>query len=233
MTEAADARRAPELEPDPLVAQLAHLFPPLDRTARRIALATYRLLARQDRATPGEIATAAGVATGTVGEQIEIWPGVFRDGDGAVIGFWGLTGHAMPHRLTLSGGRARYTWCAWDALFIPDLLGTTAQVDSSTPLDGRPVGLQVSPLGARPLDPGQPPLHVSFRLPAAAAWQEDVVTTFCHHVFFLFEDEVARWLADHPGTVALPLDDAFRAGRQKNAHQFGRRAPAADPPSGF
>lgn len=199
--------------------RLASMFPAQDRTASRIALAIYRRLAVSDRATVQDIATVAEVSTEQVARQIEAWPAVYRDEDGAVIGFWGLTGYPMSHRFTV-GGHDRFTWCAWDTLFIPELIGQTAEVRSTTPIAKRPVRLRVSPQGVKPLDGKHPPLYVSFRLPDDDEWEADVIATFCHHVFFLREDETDRWLSANPGGVTLGLDDAFRAGQLKNAHQF-------------
>lgn len=203
-----------------VVTRLAHLFPPQGPQSTRIALAIYRLLARQDRAAPEAIAAAAQVTTADVTARLETWPGVYRDRDGAVIGFWGLTGHRMPHCFTVAG-RERFTWCAWDALFIPELIDETALVHSNTPVDQRKVELRVSPHGAEPLDDGRP-LHVSFRLPRSEDWEAEVVATFCHHVTFLYQDEVDRWMEQNPDGVTLSLADAFRAGKLKNAHQFQR-----------
>lgn len=203
------------------IRQLTQLFPEQDVKATRIALAIYRQLAWKDRATVKDIAAEADVGNDKVAGQLEAWPAVYRDSDGAVIGFWGLTAQPMTHRVTLAG-RDRYTWCAWDALFIPELIGETAKVQSTTPVDNRDVRLRVSPEGATPLDPSVSPIYVSFRVPEADEWEADVIATFCHHVHFLYEEEVKRWQSKNPGNVTLTLDDAFRAGMLKNARQFKR-----------
>lgn len=222
MTQAAvSPSRTEQTDASRIIRRLTELFPAQDPTATRIALAIYRLLARKDRATIEGIAAEASVPGDKVATQLDTWPAVYRDEDGAVIGFWGLTAHPMPHRFTVAG-RERFTWCAWDALFIPELVGETAEVQSTTPVDGRDVRLTVSPKGATPPDPAALPLHVSFLVPEADEWEADVIASFCHHVFFLYEDEVERWLAEHPESVTLQLDDAFRAGQLKNAHQFER-----------
>ena len=222
MTQAAVSHsRAQKRGSSEIIRHLTELFPAQDAAATRIALAIYRQLARKDRATIEDIAAEAAVSGDHVAAQLAAWPAVYRDEDGAVIGFWGLTAYPMTHRFTVAG-RERYTWCAWDALFIPELIGEAADVQSITPVDGHEVRLSVSAQGAIPLDPSASPLHVSFRVPDADEWAADVIATFCHHVFFLYEEEVRRWLAENPGGVTLSLDEAFRAGRLKNAYQFRR-----------
>jgi hypothetical protein len=49
-----------------------------------------------------------------------------------------------PHRLYL-GDIELSAWCAWDTLFLPELLERTAEVHSHSPPDETPVRLRVSP----------------------------------------------------------------------------------------
>lgn len=45
----------------------------------------------------------------------------------------------------------------------------------------------------------------------------------CHFIFFLASRASGdRWVAEHPGTVLLSLDEAFAAGRLQNLHLFGK-----------
>lgn len=141
MTQTALSRsRSQESGPSEIIRRLTELFPAQDGAATRIALALYRQLARKDRVSVECIAAAAGVSGDQVADQLAAWPAVYRDNEGAVIGFWGLTASPMPHRFTVAG-RERFTWCAWDALFIPELIGEPAEVQSITPVDAREVRL--------------------------------------------------------------------------------------------
>src|SRR2546422_6561781 len=53
---------------------------------------------------------------------------VYPDDEGRVLGFGGLAAAPMHHRLEVDG-RTLWTWCAWDSLFIPEILGKRARVD--------------------------------------------------------------------------------------------------------
>ena len=64
-------------------------------------------------------------------------------------------------------------------------------------------------------------LYVSFNLPTDKNWEDNVVSSFCHHVHFLCADEVTPWRERDAGGVVLTLQDAFSAGISKNRHQFG------------
>ena len=49
----------------------------------------------------------------------------------------------------------------------------------------------------------------------------DVTTDFCHFVFFFDSKSVAeQWIAEHPGTFLLSLEDAFLIGKEVNAARY-------------
>jgi hypothetical protein len=51
--------------------------------------------------------------------------------------------------------------------------------------------------------------------------QEDVISNFCHHVFFFSALEAGRhWVAEHPGTFLVTLAVAFELAGRKNASQY-------------
>ena len=119
-------------------------FPKLSRPEQRVALALYRLLAKGHPATVEQIAKASTVSPDAVREMIGEWHGVQRSADGAVTAFWGLTLSKTKHRFRV-GHRELHTWCAWDTLFLPPLLGATAEVESTCPASGARIDLRISP----------------------------------------------------------------------------------------
>ena len=128
-------------------------------------------------------------------------------------------GYASPHQLTIDGQRLS-AWCAWDTLFLPHLLGKTADVESQSPGLARVVELSVTPTGVDRVEPED--AHVSFLIPNAAGMQKDTVTTFCHFVhFFPSRREGEAWAALHPGTFILSVEEAHAIARRKNQAQYG------------
>ena len=69
--------------------------------------------------------------------------GMQSDGTGNIVGA-ALTTQASPHEVRV-GGKDLYAWCALDTLFIPGLLGESADIESVCPVSGGPVRLRVSP----------------------------------------------------------------------------------------
>src|ERR1700687_543963 len=112
-----------------LADSLCAAFPKLDDAQRRLALATYSRLERGMAASPAGIAEDAGIETKKAQRILGDWSGVYSDEVKRVIGFWGLTIVKMKHRFEVDGVQL-YTWCAWDTLFLPELLGKSARVDS-------------------------------------------------------------------------------------------------------
>jgi alkylmercury lyase len=202
-----------------LADQFIQLFPRLDGDSRAVAIQIYRLLAMGEPVEPAQVAGAAGVGVARVEELLAGWPGVFFE-HGRIIGFWGLTIKAMSKHLLKVGGRTLYTWCAWDTLFIPRILGQTAQVETQCPVTEEVIRLTVSPQRVEPeggvmsmLEPPQDML-------------EDIVAKLCHFIFFFRDAQAgAHWTADHPGTLLMSINDGFELGRLKNEGRFGSALP--------
>ena len=193
--------------------------PELDERARRVRLATYRRLAEGDPAPVDEIAGRAGETVELTAHLLESWPGVYRNGGGDVVGFWGLTiTRLVPTHAIEVEGRRLFAWCAWDTLFLPGVLGAEANVESTCPVTGETISLVVQPEGIR--ETSHPRAVVSFLLPSTS-FDADVIQSFCHFVHFFASPQAGdAWTAEHPGTFLLSLEDAFELGRLVNARNF-------------
>jgi alkylmercury lyase len=205
------------------------ILPELDEAGQRLSLALYRLLAAGEAVSTDALARAADIERGRADAMLSALPGVYRDAEGRVIGYWGLTIAKTRHRMIIAGKRL-YAWCAWDTLFLPELLDSAAHVESVCPVTGDRVALRVGPEGveadgARPL--------VSFVAPDPEKVAEDVVRNFCHFVHFFATGQAGRkWLAEHPSTILATLDEAWELGRRRNARHYpGRQfSSGADQP---
>lgn len=198
---------------------LAGAMPALPPDQQELALAIYRQLAAGEPVSAGALAEQLSREEGEIANTLEQWPGVFFTDDGRVVGFWGLALAEMPHRFQV-GGRTLHTWCAWDALFIPELIGQRAEVESRSPVSGEPVHLTVSPQGVEDVTPEATAVSM---LAPTEVFDADVIMSFCHYVhFFTSAEEAAPWLSEHPGTFLLSVNEAFELGRVTNRARFGR-----------
>jgi alkylmercury lyase len=198
-------------------AAILALFPPLPETEQRVALTLYRLLAEGGPVSNEALARASGIGPAETEHMLSGWPGVYRDGDGRIVGYGGLTISETRHRMRI-GRNTRYTWCAWDTLFIPQLLNASAQVESTCPATGERVGLTVRPDGIEPARVAPP---VSLVAPEPDKAEMDIVTHFCCHVHFFATAQAGRqWVSKQPGTFLATLDQAWQLGRRRNAQRY-------------
>lgn len=213
------------LELPELAAELSAASPELGEQEQRLALALYRLLAEGDPVDPGRLAERVGLEEAAVPAIVDRWPGVYRNEAGLVVGFWGLALAEMPHRMRVDGRELR-GWCSWDTLFLPELIGKTAKVESTCPTTRETVSLEVGPEGPRNVSPAG--AVISFMRPDGP-FDADVVRSFCHHVRFFASAEAAdEWTAQHASTFVMSIADGFELGRLVNRANFGA-ALAAEP----
>jgi len=198
---------------------LIQAFPEINSEQQQLSLALYRSLALGKPVAVAHLEDATGLAGEVIDQTLQSWPGVFFDDNKNVIGFWGISNRETSHRLFVNG-QTSYAWCAWDALFIPALLSETVQVSSQCPVTDSKIELVISPTRAKVI--GDKPLFVSFLMPDMDGMKENVTTNFCHFVYFFDSLQVAeQWIAKHPGTFLLSLDDAFSIGNNVNAARYG------------
>ncbi len=212
---------------DALARETLDAMPTLDVTEQRVAVELYRLLAEGEPVSPERLAQRVGVAADRVALMLEGWPGVFFD-DGDVVGFWGLALPEMPHRFEVDGRRL-HVWCAWDSLFIPQILGKPARVASTCATTGAAVSLTVGPERVDAVSP--PGTVLSFLRPDRGV-DTDVIQHFCHSVlFFASEDAGRAWTARRSDTFLLTPEEGFELGRLWVHGNFGAVLPAGRRPA--
>jgi alkylmercury lyase len=209
-----------------LADRLVAAGPRLASGEQALALALLRALGKGAPVSDQALATATGDPESKVREALASWPGVFRDEDGRIVGFMGLSVVEFgEHRIELDG-RTLTAWCAWDTLFLPELLGGAARVRSRCPITGEQISLTVGRDAPSSLHPVGTVL--SFLAPERP-FDADVVRSFCHFVHFLASEQAAtKWTARHPGTFTLSLDQGFRLGQRTNQATFGKALGSMD-----
>lgn len=109
------------------------LMPKLDADERAVALGIYRALAASDKIPVAVLGSRTGLDPSRIEAILSPWPGVYRDEERNIVGFWGLTAQPVSKHALRIDGQLRYAWCAWDCLFLPGLLGQPVQVSSVCP----------------------------------------------------------------------------------------------------
>jgi alkylmercury lyase len=205
--------------------QLEPHLPRFSAEEQRFALALYREVAKGQPVDDAQLGLALGISAAesrAILERDAIKCLVYRDERGRLLGFGGLAAAPMHHRLEVDD-RMLSTWCAWDSLFVPEILGRPARVASPDPESGELVRLVVAPDRIESAEPEG--AVVSFIMPDAQAFgssNANVITKFCHFIFFFSSrSSGGRWIAKHPGTFLCSLEDAFTLAKRHNARNFG------------
>ena len=139
-----------------------------------------------------------------------------RDGAGNVVGTFGLSQKKHPHQFEVDG-HVLSTWCAWDALFLPVLLGKTAHVESPCPATKEKVRLTITPEKVESYEPRS--AAISIVLPnttkSGPESVEEIWGALCQHVHFFKTPEAAtEWFAGkNLDPIMLSVEDGFELGR--------------------
>jgi alkylmercury lyase len=212
--------------------QLAGATPTLDPEQQRIAQHIYHLIAATAQpVTVAQIAESAGVVERRVEESLRSWPLVLWDDQDRVVGFWGIHAEQITptHAIDLDGTRV-YAWCAWDTLFITEILARQTQVASTDPENGMPVTLTVTPGGVTRVEPAT--TVVSLVLPEDGL-TGDAIQRFCHKVHFFTSPESSEaWIGGRPGLFTVTVDEAFELGRVTNGLRMGAVIDQGDEAAG-
>jgi alkylmercury lyase len=215
-------------EIDALAGMFTAAMPRLSASEQRIALTLIRQLALGAPVGVSRLARAAELSEAQITNTLDHLPGVFRDEERRVVGFMGLTVAEIGHHRIHVDGRPLSAWCAWDTLFLPELLGETAYVTSRSPASDTEITLTVTATGPTEVTPRD--AVVSLLLPDGE-FGPDVIQRFCHLVhFFASPQEGEGWVAEHPGTFLLSVDDAYRLGQLTNRAGFGDALASAAQP---
>jgi alkylmercury lyase len=123
----------------------------------------------------------------------------------------------MPHRLTVAG-HTLYAWCAFDTLFLPELFGATAEVESQCPTTDERITLTVT---GTELTNVRPEATVLSYLDTDEPLDQHVINTFWHFIHFFANPAAAdEWTAQRDGAFAIPVADGREIARLVNRGRY-------------
>ena len=200
---------------DELAKVIHRSLPPLDREGEKVSMEIYHLLARGRPVARAQLAESMQRSPAALNKMLDRWWGIDYDEQDRIVGYWGLSIRPTQHRLEVNG-QTLYAWCAWDTLFIPEVLNAGAQIESLSPITAATVRLRLSRECIQDVEPVD--AVMSFVTLESAKIKENVVAHFCHFVYF-FESMATGmdWTSKQPGTFLLSIEDAYALGRKLNA----------------
>jgi alkylmercury lyase len=114
------------------------------------------------------------------------------------------------HRFQI-GGKLLYTWCAFDTVLLPPFLRVDTQVQSTCPVTNQTITFIATYEGSV-LDLFPAGSVMSLIVPANRG--DCMRASFCQQsLLFLSEQAAATFLADHPETLILSVEEAASVGR--------------------
>jgi alkylmercury lyase len=121
-----------------------------------------------------------------------------------------LTLNPSPHRFRVNGNEL-YAWCALDTIFLPGLLGETAEVESPDPITGETIRLTIAPDGVRDYRPTNAVLSIAVPGVSCSREQTGPQSDACRQIHFFRARETAEtWLKDHPGLAIFTVEEAWQ-----------------------
>lgn len=132
---------------------------------------------------------------------------------GAIVGL-ALTMRPTQYRFRVRGNDL-YTWCGYDALFLPIILGGRAEVASTCPVTGTEIRLTVETDGTvSAVTPSTVVVGIVGQEVTSCCSVSGPDSAICTQMpFFASRDAGEQWLVDHPGAAIADLDDAREIAR--------------------
>lgn len=198
------------------------LFPAGSKLSQTILLHLYRLLAAGQPVEVSALAQSLALEVPLVQSALKQLPPshIVYNKTGGITAYRGLDLNKSRHRIIVND-KTLYTWCAFDSLFLPELLKCEAEIFSICPGTGHEIHFRLGCEGNTDLAPDT--LFVSFVKPDVRDYEDDLRQTFCCHVnFFASKEAGLAWIDKITGCVLIPIDEAIELAKIRNSAGFGR-----------
>ncbi|MEH2476532.1 alkylmercury lyase [Nitrobacteraceae bacterium AZCC 2161] len=194
---------------------------------QRLSVTLYRLLARGAPLARAELALACELPEERLERQLsQLLPTSLETDDrGAVVAFGGLSLRPTRHQFVAAETKL-YTWCVFDALFLPQILNKPATLVTRCPISQKELLVELTPGELRVAEPSD--CVMSIVAPDHEECCSDLRKAFCDRVN-LFADRaaVAQWSFGRDGTDWIPLAEAQLLARRRNELRYPAVALAA------
>jgi alkylmercury lyase len=195
---------------------LHNLMPDANYDTRHLWVMIYRQLAKAKPVSIHNLSIVCNLGEQEITRHLEELSNVSFNDDGEITGFLGLTILKTPHELH-TNNEILYTWCAWDTLFIPEILAKKAVIYSKCPQTGTTIRLEIVPDGIKKVEPETTTMSFIEILKTGDNLRND----FCCHVhFFSSKSALNKWQESHRNTIAVNLKDAFELAKKSNRQHF-------------
>lgn len=186
-----------------------------------LTLALYRRLAKGKPVERTQLADDLSLSLKQVNALLSELPASTIDADerGNIIAFGGLSLGPANHVFRIDGLEL-HTWCVFDALFLPQLLGKSATSITRCPTTDARIEIALNPDAVSWSKPADPVMSIV--APDKESCCENLRGAFCNHVnFFVDENAFRAWAAGRPEVGHVSLKAAHGLAQQRNLYRYG------------
>jgi alkylmercury lyase len=187
---------------------------------QKVSVTLYKLLGLGSPVTHERLLAGCGLSKGRIEQLLLEFPATNLQFDerGQVVAFGGLSLVPTHHRFDTKDA-GLYTWCVFDALFLPEILGKLATLVTHCPGSGAEITVELAPGRVRSASPSG--CVMSIVSPDSNACCDNLRKAFCDHVN-LFKDEQTfiAWSQLHQDVGNVTLREAQVFARQRNALRY-------------
>lgn len=187
---------------------------------QRLSVALYRLLGRGAPVEHEKLGAACGISAERATQLLSEFPPttVALDERGAILAFGGISLVPTHHRFVCKDVEL-YTWCVFDGLFLPEILGETATLVTHCPGSGAELTVELAPGKVRAARPSD--CVMSIVSPDIKACCDNLRKAFCDHVNLFKDERTFRiWSRNRQDVGCLTLEEAQLFARERNAMRY-------------
>jgi len=192
---------------------LQDLLPQATRSEKRLRKALYLLLANAKPVSINELAAYLNIDIPQLKQELANQSYVEYDAQENIIAFRGLTLKTTQHQVDIAQANF-FTWCAFDALFVADLVNKQTQIKTLCPCCNTDLSLMINPSSVQQQNQS---IVMSFVIANPQQYQQELQQSFCCKVHFFCDLECGnQWTSDKPNLQLFYLDDALKIAKSRN-----------------
>lgn len=209
---------------------LVKSLPVMTNDSQRLSLSIYQLLGKGLAVSIAQLSTHSGLSCDYITRELRRIANTdscenkqdnnkkHDNQTNSLVSFLGLTLNKTDHLFTVNNNDL-YTWCAWDGLFITQLLESRVRLTSQCPVSNEIVVITVSKSGVDDTD--MQDVCMSMLMPTDAAMQKNLRGHFCEYVkFFRSVKAGQQWCDANEGTFLLSIEQAWQLALQVNQARY-------------
>jgi len=122
-----------------------------------------------------------------------------------------LSLNPTPHQISIDNQHF-YAWCAYDAMYVPGIVGKPAQIISKDPVTGRAIKVSIASDGVEAFQPESAVVSVVDPGGDMSAGPESTRCT--HMLFFESRESAEQWKQDRTGVTILTVEEVFELAKE-------------------